>query len=79
MKALGIVRGGPNQSISATEKTADKYAGQYEGAVGPPSYEAATTRGGGGRERRKSLVGRWIERRKGRREEREERVPDYAP
>lgn len=78
MKALGI-GGGPMVGERKGGMEGDRYAGQYEGAVGPPSYQAATTEGREGRER-KSLVGRWIEKRKRNEEERrEETVPDYVP
>lgn len=52
----------------------DRWAGQYEGVVGPPSYETATS--GSSQGRRRSLVGRWLEKR---REKKEERVPGYMP
>lgn len=69
-----LVYASPARSSS---QSGDKYGGQYEAPVGPPSYEATTR---DAREKERGVVRRWVEKMRARKEEkRTESVPKYVP
>lgn len=58
---------------SSNSQTNDKYGGQYEVPLGPPSYTATTSNGPP--EKKKSLIGKWF----GKRKVKKDSAPAYTP
>lgn len=73
----GLVVGGSRRSAVSFSQSSDRYGGQYEAPVGPPSYEVAT---GHSWKKEKGALGRWLEKRKARKAaKRNGSLPEYVP
>lgn len=83
MRGLGGIRsmanGGPMLYGRSQSQAADKYGGQYDAPVGPPSYRVATNEEERG-EKKKGAVKRWFAKRKEKKEaNRRGSAPAYSP
>ncbi|KAF2214379.1 hypothetical protein CERZMDRAFT_83084 [Cercospora zeae-maydis SCOH1-5] len=56
-----LALGGPLRTVSSAGQAEDKYHGQYEAPIGPPSYQVATTQE---KERKPNVLKRWLEKRR---------------
>lgn len=74
-----MANGGSMPYARSQSQAADQYGGQYDAPVGPPSYRVATNEEQDGG-KRKSVVKRWFEKRKEKKElKRRESAPAYFP
>lgn len=74
-----MANGGPMPHARSQSQAADQYGGQYDAPVGPPSYRVATNEEQG-EVKRKSVVKRWFEKRKEKKDaKRRESAPPYFP
>lgn len=74
-----MANGGPMPYVRSQSQAVDQYGGQYDAPVGPPSYRVATHEEQG-EAKKKSVVKRWLERRKEKKDlKRRESAPAYFP
>ncbi|CAK1359115.1 hypothetical protein CB0940_05375 [Cercospora beticola] len=71
-----LALGGPLRTVQSARHAEDKYHGQYDAPIGPPSYKVATTEE---QERKPNVLKRWLQKRRLKKAaKRSESAPEYV-